>query len=319
MDVFPALWLALLALGAALVNGAVGYGFSSIVTPIAIFWYSNKVLNPALVTVELAVNLTLLVRERHYLRATWHRANGVITTLLPGVLLGTAGLTYLAVTDVKLAVYATLLPLVVIQLYGFSRPFRNERRSALAVGPGIGFLYALTTISGPPLAIFFRNQGLTKNEFRATMAQVRVGESSLTLATYVLFSYFFGAGLVSSPSANLLPFLIVPVVIGVPLGTLILHRVSPETFRRVVMAFDGLLVSYGFSRSIVSLNWATVNEGYVVMLVLFTLVAALAWWSLRKLSGTQWIIPSTSATLLQEPPDRGSSELGATATGESRR
>lgn len=285
MDWVSGLWLALLAFGAALVNGAVGYGFSSIVTPIAIFWYSNKVLNPALVTVELAVNLSLLYRERAYLRATWHRANGVITTLLPGVILGTIGLTYLAVNDVKLAVYVTLLPLVVIQLLGISRPFRNERRSGLAIGPGIGFLYALTTISGPPLAVFFRNQGLTKNEFRATMAQVRVGESSLTLATYLVFSAFFGAGLVSSPSAFLLPFLIVPVVIGVPLGTLLLRRFSAEAFRRFVMAFDGLLVSYGFSRSIVTLKWTSVAVGNVVMILLFLMVAAIAWWSLQKLSG----------------------------------
>ncbi len=302
MDLASGFWLAIVAFGAALVNGAVGYGFSSIITPIAIFWYSNKVLNPALVTVELAVNLTLLVRERKFLRATWHRANGVITTLLPGVILGTAGLTYLAVNDVKLAVYATLLPLVVVQLYGVSRPFRNERRTGLAIGPGIGFLYALTTISGPPLAVFFRNQGLTKNEFRATMAQVRVGESSLTLATYVIFSTFFGAGLVSAPSAVLLPFLIVPVVIGVPLGTLILHRVSPDAFRRFVMAFDGLLVSYGFSRSIVTLKWVSTNAGTVVMLVLFLMVAALAWWSLRQLTGSLWLESSSSSEPITAQP-----------------
>jgi uncharacterized membrane protein YfcA len=289
MDLVSGLWLALVAFGAALVNGAVGYGFSSIITPIAIFWYSNKVLNPALVTVELAVNITLLVRERRYLRATWHRANGVITTLLPGVVLGTAGLTYLAVNDVKLAVYATLLPLVMIQLIGYTRPFRNERRSGLAIGPGIGFLYALTTISGPPLAIFFRNQGLSKSHFRATMAQVRVAEPSLTLSTYVIFSYFLGAGLVTAPSLSLLPFRVIPVVIGVPLGTVLLRRVSPESFRRVIMGFDGILVSYGFSRSIVLMKWASTNEGYAVMLVLFVLVAAMAWWSLRKLVGRHWL------------------------------
>ena len=167
------IWLAVLAFGAAVVNGAVGYGFSSTVTPVAILWYSNKVLNPALVIVEVAVNIVLLTRERKHIVATWPRARPVIRTLLPGILLGTVGLTYLAVNDVKVIVYLILLPLVVLQLRGVYRPFKNEERSGTIVGPGIGFLYSLTTISGPPLALFLRNQGLSKNEFRCTIAQIR--------------------------------------------------------------------------------------------------------------------------------------------------
>src|SRR5579863_616498 len=168
------LYLAILAFGAAIVNGAVGYGFSSTVTPIGILWFSNKVLNPALVIVEVVVNVALLTRERKYISSTWSRARPLVLTLFPGVILGTLGLAYLAVNDVKVVVYAVLLPLVALQLWGFYRPFRNEKRSSAAVGPGIGFLYALTTISGPPLALFLRNQGMSKNEFRCTIAQIRV-------------------------------------------------------------------------------------------------------------------------------------------------
>ncbi|MCI4336678.1 MAG: sulfite exporter TauE/SafE family protein, partial [Thermoplasmata archaeon] len=213
------IWLAIVALGAATINGAIGYGFSSITTPIALLWFSNKVLNPALVSVELVVNITLLFRERAFIPVTKARAMPVVWTLLPGVLLGTIGLTYLAVNDVKVVVYLVLLPVVFIQLLGLRRPFTNERRGGAVIGPAIGFLYALTTISGPPLAVFFRNQGLSKNEFRCTMAQVRVAESSLTLATYLAFTEFFGANLVSAPSLGLVPYLLLPILIGVPLGT----------------------------------------------------------------------------------------------------
>lgn len=77
------IYLAILALGAALIKGGIGYGFSSIVTPIALLWYSNKVLNPALVIVEVMVNIALLTRERRHLRATWPRARPIVSTLLP--------------------------------------------------------------------------------------------------------------------------------------------------------------------------------------------------------------------------------------------
>jgi uncharacterized protein len=284
------LWLAIVALGAAIVNGAIGYGFSSIVTPIGLLWFSNKVLNPALVSVELLVNLTLLFRERAYISVTKARALPVVLTLLPGVILGTVGLTYLAVNDVKVVVYLLLLPLVIVQLLGLRRPFSNEGRSGAIIGPGIGFLYALTTISGPPLAIFFRNQGLSKDEFRCTMAQVRVAESSLTLATYFVFTELFGANLVAAPALGLVPYLLIPVVIGVPLGTWLLGRVSRDAFTRLVMAMDGLVVSFGLSQVVIKLKWAGSSIGDLIFAALGTLVIGLAAYSLYRLPGATKVI-----------------------------
>lgn len=281
MDPLSSLGLGLLALVAAVINGAVGYGFSSIVTPVAILWYSNKVLNPALVIVEVAVNSTLLVRERRFIRQTWGRAKPTVTTLLPGVILGTIGLAYLAVNAVKVIVYATLLPLVLLQLVGFYRPFKNERRGGMAVGPGIGFLYALTTISGPPLALFLRNQGMSKNEFRCAIAQIRVAESTLTLGTYFAFTSLFGAKLIALPSLNLLPILIVPVLIGIPVGTLLLRSVRPEFFRRFIMSVDAILVSYGLSRVLVALKWISDRVAYLALVVALIAIGVLSWYSLR--------------------------------------
>ncbi|MCI4332109.1 MAG: sulfite exporter TauE/SafE family protein [Thermoplasmata archaeon] len=281
------IWLALVALFAASINGAIGYGFSSIVTPIALLWFSNKVLNPALVSVELLVNITLLYRERAFISLTKARALPVVKTLLPGVLLGTIGLTYLAVNDVKVVVYVVLLPLVVIQLLGLRRPFTNEKRGGTLIGPGIGFLYALTTISGPPLAVFFRNQGLSKDEFRCTLAQVRVAESSLTLTTYILFTEFFGAKLITAPSLGLVPYLLIPVLIGVPLGTWVMSRVSRDVFTRFVMAMDGLVVSFGLTQVLLKLKWVGATVSDVVFAVLAAVVVALAAYSLYRLPGSR--------------------------------
>ena len=293
------IYLAIVALGASIINGAIGYGFSSIVTPIALLWFSPKVLNPAVVSVEVLVNIALLIRERAYIPATKGRALPVVLTLLPGVVIGTVGLSYLAVNDVKVVVYVVLLPMVVVQLLGLRRPFSNESRSGSILGPWIGFLYALTTISGPVLAVFFRNQGLSKNEFRCTLAQVRVAESCLTLTTYFLFTEFLGANLVSAPSLGLVPYLLIPVVIGVPLGGWVLHRVSRDVFTRFVMAMDGLVVSFGLSQVMVKLNWVGSTLSDLVFGALGAMVVALASYSLYKLPGAQKLVDS------QHPVSRG--------------
>ena len=55
MDVTTgSLALVVITLLAATVNGALGYGFSSITVPVALLFYANRVLNPALVWLEVA-------------------------------------------------------------------------------------------------------------------------------------------------------------------------------------------------------------------------------------------------------------------------
>jgi len=49
--------LAAITFAASIVNGAIGYGFSSITVPLALLFLSNRVLNPALVPIEIGVIL----------------------------------------------------------------------------------------------------------------------------------------------------------------------------------------------------------------------------------------------------------------------
>ena len=58
----PELTLAGITLIAATINGALGYGFSSITVPLALFFFTNRVLNPALVLLEVALNANVVLR-----------------------------------------------------------------------------------------------------------------------------------------------------------------------------------------------------------------------------------------------------------------
>jgi hypothetical protein len=143
---------------------------------------------------------------------------------------------------------------------------------------------------------------------------VRVAESSLTLTTYFLFTEFLGANLIPAPSVGLIPFLLIPVLIGVPAGTWLMGRVSRDVFTRFVMAMDGLVVSFGLSQVIVKLNWVGSTLSDLVLGVLATLFVALASYSLYRLPGSRKLVDSLtpltrelvdsrpSATLLVPPP-----------------
>ena len=75
---------------AAIVNGALGYGFSSITVPLALLFLTNRVLNPALVLVEVALNAYVLWVNRASLPAGVGAACCRSSIgLVPGVLVGT--------------------------------------------------------------------------------------------------------------------------------------------------------------------------------------------------------------------------------------
>src|SRR5262245_17729249 len=230
--------IALIAItfGAAIVNGALGYGFSSITVPLALLFLTNRVLNPALVPIEVALNAYVLWVNRASFPNVWRRVLPIVIGLAPGVLLGTALVSYVNPGWLKFGTFIVLLPLILVQAAGYRRPIQSERAVGLAFGGGVGVLYSVTTISGPPLAVMLSNQGLTKQDFRAALGFIRLAESSFTAIAY------FYAGLFSMESMALIPIIVPSIAIGVPLGAALIRRIRPETFRRVCMSFDAWIV-----------------------------------------------------------------------------
>jgi uncharacterized protein len=254
------LWLGAITLLAATVNGALGYGFSSITVPLALLFLSNRVLNPALIIIEVPLNAYVLWVNRASLGTVWRRVAPMIVGLVPGVLAGTFLLSRVSPDWLKLWTYLVLLPLILLQAAGFRRPIKAERSAGLVFGTGVGVLYSVTTISGPPLAIALNNQGLEKREFRAALGLVRLAESSMTALAYMW------VGLFTAPSFALVPWIVPSVAIGVPIGAQIIQRMRPETFRRICMSFDAWVVAFGLSKLVHDLKLVPGGRAYFVLL-----------------------------------------------------
>ena len=283
--------LAGITLVAAVVNGALGYGFSSITVPLALLFLTNRVLNPALVPIEVALNAYVLWVNRESLPHVWRRVFPIVVGLLPGVVLGTALVSQVNPGWLKFGTFIALLPLILLQAAGFRRPIRSERSVGLVFGGGVGVLYSVTTISGPPLAVMLSNQGLTKRDFRAALGFIRLAESTFTAGAYAW------AGLYSVESLALMPFIVPSIAIGVPIGAQIIQRVRPETFRRVCMSFDAWIVGFGLSSLLKELRLVETNAAYLVLAAVGVLDA----WLLYRFFAVQ--LPSVKRA--ESPPDPG--------------
>lgn len=249
-----------ITLFAATVNGALGYGFSSLTVPVALIFYSNRILNPALVLVEVALNSYVLLVNRRSIPKIWKRVLPIVCGLIPGIIVGSYTLSRVSPEWLKLMTYLVVLPLILLQAAGIRRPIRSERLIGVPFGAGVGVCYSVTTISGPPLALLFNNQGFVKGEFRAALGLIRVVESTVTATAYYLL------GVYTTGSTGLLWSVVPSVAIGIPVGAYIISRMNADTFRRICMSFDAWVVGFGLSKVVIDLRLMTSPAGYVVWL-----------------------------------------------------
>jgi uncharacterized protein len=267
-----------IALAGAVVNGALGYGFSSITVPVALLFLTGRVLNAALVPIEVALNAYVLWVNRAALPQVWRRVVPVMMGLAPGVMAGTLVVSLVNPSWLKLSTFALLLPVILVQAVGVRRPIRSERSAGFALGAGVGLLYAVTTISGPPLALALNNQGFSKHEFRAALGIVRLAESTLTVGLYL------AAGLFTRDSVAIMPPILFSVVVGVPVGAVMIRHLRAETFRRLCLSFDAWIVSFGVSKLARDLHLVDSAAAYMVMVAA---VAVDAWLLTRFFSHAQ--------------------------------
>src|SRR5689334_22873112 len=263
MPILDTAQVALVGIGlfAAFINGALGYGFSSLTVPIALVFYANRVLNPSVVIIEVFINIYVLCINLNAVPAVWKRVCPIIVGLLPGIAIGASILASLQPGWIKFGTYTIVLPLILIQAAGWRRPLKSTWLIGVPFGSALGILYSVTTISGPPLAILFNNQGLVKNEFRAGLALVRVAESSVTAIVY------YTLGLFIAESQSILSVLVPSALVGIPLGAYFIRRMDAETFRRICMSFDAWVVGFGFSRVVMELALMRSPWAYSIMAI----------------------------------------------------
>lgn len=261
--------LVLITFVAATVNGALGYGFSSITMPVALLFYTNRILNPAMVLVELVLNSYVLFLNRQNIPNIFRRVVPILIGLAIGVAIGSYILSLVQPSWVKFVTYFLLLPLILLQAAGIRKPIKAEKAIGVPFGVGIGTLYSVTTISGPPLALLFNNQGYEKQDFRAALGVIRVAEATLTAIAYGIIGFY------SVESMEVMPYIVPSVLLGIPLGAFLIRWMDPETFRRLCMSFDAVVVGFGLSRVLVELKLASTFTTYSILSIVVLLNAFL--------------------------------------------
>jgi len=263
---------------AAFVTGGLGYGFSSITVPIGLLFYSNRILNPALVLIEVGANAYAVFLARRAIPRIRPRVKTILIGLVPAIVLGGYFLHAVDVNTIKLLTYGALAPAILLQSYGFRRPIQTDGKPGYVFGGFVGLLYSMTTISGPPLALALNNEGYEKDDFRAAIALIRLVESSFTAVTYAAFGIF------TLESLKLCAWMVPGVVVAMPLGALVLRRVDQTTFRRGCISFDSWLIAFGLYKTLVSTQMMGSGAalGWALAIVFVDALCVVKWRQARR-------------------------------------
>ena len=217
-----------LAIGVAgLVFGLTGFGFALVTAPLLILVLPAREVVPIVLLLSNLSHIILM-----FATFRWIRLKRVWLLMVGGVIgaqLGTYLLLMTSPSTLKLLIGLVTLLSAMAMLMGARRPIKNEHVAALPIGFLSGILGGSTSMSGPPVVLFYANQGVDKQVFRANL------NLYFTVLTLAVLPAQLMTGLITSSVIRYALLFLPALLIGTFAGMRFAHRVDEESFRQLTL------------------------------------------------------------------------------------
>ena len=234
----PAMPMALalaVVLGAGIVRGFAGFGFSALsVAGLALIVSPSQVV-PAIFMLEVLASLTLL---RGALRdVDWPWLGWLVLGNGLAIPIGIALLAWLPETPLRLVIGALLLLAALLLRAGVSIGLAPTRGMRLATGVASGFVNGIAAIGGIAVAVLLSATALAPAAMRATMIALFLFTDLYALAWAGIVSFGLGApsDLLGRDTLRWALWLTPAMLAGIAIGQRSFIGVSPARFRRRVL------------------------------------------------------------------------------------
>ena len=228
MELTQALFFAILViLLAGLVQGLAGFGFSQFALPLLVLVMGTQELIPIMVVLSLFLNMFLVheLRKNVQLKRIWPLMIGGAL----GIPFGTYLLLIADTSVMKLLIGLVILIFGLALLFEVRKTVKNEKLAMLPIGFAGGILNGSVSMSGPPLIIFFSNQEMNKQEFRANLIAFFM---FINLVTLPVFLY---TGLLTTDVITASGILLPGMILGAFAGSRLALRIDEARFKKLTM------------------------------------------------------------------------------------
>ena len=237
-----AAYLACALLGAAIIRGYTGFGFSAIVIACAALVTNPLPLMPVIFLCEIA--MTALQARGIRGHVDWSRALALLGGAAVALPLAVTTMLTLPVEAVRLLVSAVIGALALLMLTGWTLQRPLGRAGHIAVGMIAGAANA-AGVGGLPVAACLGAQNIPPATFRATMIVFLTGIDLMTLPLLGLGGQItqatFVAALIAAPL----------LAIGILLGNRRFAAAPPSAFRRLATWLLLALSALGLIRALI--------------------------------------------------------------------
>lgn len=218
---------AVIVLAASVLQGVTGFGYNIVVIPLLTIYLEPAAAVTAVVLHNVVLNAVLLLNA-------WRsaRVRRIWLLALAGAVATPAGALVLRAIEpapARIIIGVFVIATGVAMLAGFTRAFRSERLASGVVGLAAGVTNGAVGMAGPPVILFFANQGMPPREFRANIV------AFFAVATLVAVPSFVATGVLTPERARFGAALMPAVIAGVVAGVILHPRVSDRTFRRLTL------------------------------------------------------------------------------------
>jgi uncharacterized membrane protein YfcA len=209
------------------VQGCTGFGLALSTVPVLLMFLPYTQVPPLLVLLGLVNNLVVLYDARAAVKPSL-----ILPLIIGGVITLPVGAILLKSLDAgpfKLAVGIVVVLMALAFLLGWRLKLTPGWLSQLPVGMLSGVLGGSTSLSGPPVILFFAGTDASKQHFRANLI------AYFTVLNVASIGVFWAAGLISQVVLTTTAWTVAPLLIGTFAGLWIARRVSEAHFRRAVL------------------------------------------------------------------------------------
>ncbi len=212
---------------AGTIQGLTAFGFVLISVPILVIFLSPKIVVPIIVMHRFLISLVILFETRKWvdLKRIWP----LLITSLAGLPLGTYLLIVMDASMLKVLIGVLIIPFAIAFLIGFKRQIKNEKLAFAPIGFFSGVLIGSTALSAPPVALFFANQGMEKQTFRANLMAHAVVLTSAAVPAFML------GGILTTEVIKYTIWFLPALVLGAITGIKLSHRVDEKLFRNIII------------------------------------------------------------------------------------
>ena len=212
---------------AATVAGMTGFGYGLVSVPLLMVVLPPRVVVPAVTTHILLLSLLILLEVVK--KVDVRRICPLMLTGLFGLPLGIYVLLALSESALRTITGVVIVLFALALLLGLNLEIKNEKLALAPVGIASGLLASGIAMAGPPVILFFSNQGMLKQVFRANLAAYFVFLNTLTIPAHA------ASGLITGEVVRFALLFLPTLVAGMVLGSFLSRRVPEVHFRRVVL------------------------------------------------------------------------------------